>query len=72
MSVERAPCPDCGELIVDGAKVCRFCGRGRGRRSLLWGDTRDGVQRLSNILACGLIAAVLVPFLGMLISWLVS
>lgn len=27
--MERAPCPDCGELIVRGAKVCRFCGRGR-------------------------------------------
>jgi hypothetical protein len=22
----RVPCPDCGELIVSGAKVCRFCG----------------------------------------------
>lgn len=27
--VQREPCPDCGELIVAGAKVCRFCGRGR-------------------------------------------
>lgn len=26
---ERVPCPDCGELIVRGAKVCRFCGLGR-------------------------------------------
>jgi hypothetical protein len=26
---DRVPCPDCGELIVRGAKVCRFCGLGR-------------------------------------------
>lgn len=33
MSEDRVPCPDCRELIVRGAKVCRFCGRGRAHAS---------------------------------------
>jgi hypothetical protein len=43
----RVPCPDCGELIVSGAKVCRFCGLGRERAA-----TRAYVQNFATRQQC--------------------
>lgn len=53
--MERAPCPDCGELIVIGAKVCRFCGRGR--------DATANVQRSPSLAA---LMSLLLPGAGQL------
>jgi hypothetical protein len=38
-------------------------------RRALFGDTRDGVQRLSNLLSCGVLGVVLTLALGFLIMW---
>lgn len=39
----RVPCPNCAELIVSGATVCRFCGKSVNERSSI-----DTVQQQSS------------------------
>jgi len=50
-NLDNKRCPDCAELVKDGAAICRFCGH------RFWGTT-SGAERTSRRLGLGLLVAV--------------